>query len=450
MPAIPSITAAFAVLRCLARAPTPAQGACASLGWLVGIALFRLRPAGAGCCATPSCRRSRTTAATSSARFARALRLPVAIRQIEAGWQGLRPQSEPARLRMRDTASRPVLVFDQVEAELAWASLLALRSCACTGWKSTRPTLPSAATPTGKIFVAGLEINTESRRADFADWLLAQERIVVRDATITWHDELRGAPPLALKRLNFDLRNSGNRHRFGLTAEPPRQLAARLDMRGDFKGAGPRPARVMEGRGLCRTRLRRPRRSGAPGSTIRSTCRRAAAACACGWASPPSSLNTLTADMRLADVQLRLGRDLPMLDLAAARRPPRRQAPRRRLRGRSEAADPADARRHRASNRPTSACAGRPRRANSPARGEFSANGLDLAALSDLAAHLPLDPKVRQKLATWAPRGRLHDLQPAGAGRPAPCKHGRSRGVSRTWGSRRWPSSPGFPASVVR
>ena len=52
-----------------------------------------------------------------------------------------------------------------------------------------------------------------------------------------WDDELRQAPTLTLKALDFSLDNSGRRHRFGLTALPPEHLASRLDLRGDLRSA---------------------------------------------------------------------------------------------------------------------------------------------------------------------------------------------------------------------
>lgn len=46
----------------------------------------------------------------------------------------------------------------------------------------------------------------------------------------------RGAPALVLEDVNLALDNDGSRHRFGLTAQPPGELASRIDVRGDFRG----------------------------------------------------------------------------------------------------------------------------------------------------------------------------------------------------------------------
>ena len=64
--------------------------------------------------------------------------------------------------------------------------------------------------------------------------MLRQREIVVRDALVTWDDDLRNAPQLVLDRVQFRLENRFGRHRFGLSGTPPAELAAPLDVRGDF------------------------------------------------------------------------------------------------------------------------------------------------------------------------------------------------------------------------
>jgi hypothetical protein len=58
----------------------------------------------------------------------------------------------------------------------------------------------------------------------------------VRDALITWNDDLRNAPQLVLDRVQFRLHNRFGRYRFGLTGVPPTEIAAPIDVRGDIRG----------------------------------------------------------------------------------------------------------------------------------------------------------------------------------------------------------------------
>ncbi len=373
--------------------------------------------------------------------LAAALHQPVAIRQIEAGWQGLRPSLNLSGLELRDKANRPVLVLEHVEADLGWTSLLFLEP-RLHRLEIVAPTVAVRRDASGKVFVAGLEINTESVDEGFADWLLAQRRVVVRDATITWNDELRGAPTLALSRLNFDLRNRGNRHRFGLTVEPPRQLASRIDLRGDFKGKDIDLLDSWKGEAYAeldhadlaglRTWMDYPIDLPQGSGGLRLWL---------GFAA--KRLNTITADVKLANVQLRMAKGLPLLDLqrlegrfAGKRLAEGYEAEAKRLTLHTRSGtgiEPTDFRLH--WKAPT---------ANRPARGEFSANGLDLAALNELAAHLPLDPKVRQKLATWAPRGRLHDLAASWSGEAGALQTWKVKGRFENLGLAAVAQFPGF------
>ncbi|MDP2134301.1 MAG: TIGR02099 family protein, partial [Sulfuritalea sp.] len=165
-----------------------------------------------------------------------AINRPVGIRSIEAGWSGLHPELKLAGFEIRDAEGRAALGFDLVEAELSWSSLwhLELRLARL---ELNAPSLLLRRDRDGRFFAAGLEITPQAGDEEgFADWLLVQERVVIRNAGIAWHDELRNAAPLELTQLNFQLDNRGSRHRFGLTAAPPEHLAARIDIRGEFRG----------------------------------------------------------------------------------------------------------------------------------------------------------------------------------------------------------------------
>lgn len=338
---------------------------------------------------------------------------PVAIRAIDARWQGLWPSLRIQGLDIRDAEGRSALGFDNVEVDLAWSSLWHLEP-RFARLELIAPSLDVRRDAAGRLFVAGLEINPDSEGGGFSDWLMAQDRVVIRNAAVTWHDELRGAPPLVLSRLNFDLRNSGSHHRFGLTADPPRALAARLDIRGDFRG---RDLDVLEAwRGEAYAELDYADLAGWQ-----------------AWVDYPVELprghgglrlwigfdrkllESVTADIRLSDVALRLAADLPMLELervdgrlAGQRLAEGFAATVKRLSLATKAGirvDPTDLDLH-----------WTPGTGTRPARGEANATGLDLGALAALAGHLPLDAAVRQGLADYAPQGRLDDLKLAWSG----------------------------------
>jgi hypothetical protein len=122
-----------------------------------------------------------------------------------------------------------------VDAEVGWSSLLRMR-LRLHRLEIDSPQLAIRRGADGQVFVAGLPVVAGGDQGDFTAWLLDQRQVVVRNARVAWSDALRGADTLVLDKLEFRLDNRGDHHRFGLRAQPPGQLAAALDLRGDLIG----------------------------------------------------------------------------------------------------------------------------------------------------------------------------------------------------------------------
>ena len=342
------------------------------------------------------------------------LGLKVDIEAISAGWRGLEPDLVLKGLKVHDRQGRPALAFDAVDASLSWTSL-AVGKLVLARLEIDAPSLSMRREADGRVYIAGIPLNTEASGNDFSDWLLAQRRIVIRQARVSWEDATRAAPRLELQGVNLTLENFGSHHRFGLTAEPPAKLASRLDVRGDFRGADLDRLQEWHGQAYAAMDyadlavwrnwvdypLELPRGAGALHLWLTVERGRLAAA---------------TADLALRDVNLRLRPDLSALDLA-------------RLDGRLQFTLPgsgfsASAKGLSLETRdgirlsPTDFSlkftpAGGRRKS---AHGEATANVLDLAALQGLAACLPLDGQTRQRIKDYAPQGRLLELKLAWQG----------------------------------
>ncbi|NTV88497.1 MAG: TIGR02099 family protein, partial [Burkholderiaceae bacterium] len=74
----------------------------------------------------------------------------------------------------------------------------------------------------------GIPVNPADPDSRFSSWLLRQGRVHVGDATLTWLDEVRAAPPLTLAAVDFTLTNLRRRHRLQLHAIPPASLSRPL------------------------------------------------------------------------------------------------------------------------------------------------------------------------------------------------------------------------------
>jgi uncharacterized protein (TIGR02099 family) len=335
-----------------------------------------------------------------------AVGLPVRIGRIEAGWDGLNPHLALTDVVVSDRQGRRAFALNRVDSVLSWQTLLrlepTLKLLSVDG-----PILHVRRDTAGRISIAGVEAEGESDPR-LAEWVFNQPRIRVRNAIIIWEDALRAAPPLVLEDLQFGLDNRGSRHRFGLSAVPPAHLASRIDIRGDVKGdigealehlsgrffveldyadlAGWRawvdyPVHLPQGRGALRV-----------------------------WADWLEGQGQVTTDVALEDLKIRLGRNVPELDLASMRG-------RLEARYRSEEWDLSGSKVELLSLdgiriSPTDFRLKWKRDAKTALwSGIATANFLDLEALGRLADYLPLDARSRELLATHQPAGRISDLK---------------------------------------
>lgn len=376
-----------------------------------------------------------------AAAISRAAGQKVAIGAISAGWDGLRPHLGLKDVQVFDRQGRPALSLSRIENTLSWASLIHLEPRFFV-LEIDRPALDVRRDSQGVIFVAGIALNQSGEEAGFSDWLLRQTHIVVKGASITWRDELRGTPPLELASVNLRVENHGKRHRFGLKAVPPALLAAPLDLRGDLSGSSvadwrqwrgklfaqldyadlaawrawvPFPAGLAQGKGAVRV-----------------------------WAGfERGEITEFTADLALADVKARLARELPQLDMTG-------------LQGRIgwksfdggfeiSTRKLALATRDGLAVRPADFLL-RLLPGSGPARprGELRANALDLDPLLRLSAYLPLAPSVRERLIQLAPQGNVYDVAAKWEGEwPAPAQY-TVKGHFENLGIRAFGAIPAF------
>ena len=380
-------------------------------------------------------------------RVSEAIGLQVTIGALQAHWRGLRPQLLLADVRVHDRAGREAFVLPAAEAVLSWRSMLAgglrLHRLALAG-----PRLELRRDAEGRVHVAGLPLG-EGTGGGFADWLLAQREIEIRDAEIEWRDERRGAPPLVLSGLQFRLRNDGTQRQLGLDARPPRALGSGLALRAEFAGDTLEELRLGNGRAYVEL-----------GETTLAGWRT--------WVDYPVDVRSgvgalrlwvtllagkvvqATADVALTGVAARFAADLPVLELRSVQgRVHGRELPlgfEFGVRGLGFAA--ADGTEMQAGSfrlRWERAEAGR------PARGAFESERVQLGPLAQLAAFVPFPHDLRRTLEALSPAGEMLDVKFDWTGElPQAARFaGRARfsGLAlRPWGA--IPGFAGFSGSV--
>ncbi len=161
--------------------------------------------------------------------------MSVTTRAVTGGWDGLRPSVSLEGFAINDRRGKVALAFERAEVTLSWWDLLVGR-VRFHDVDFYRPALALRRGADGLIYLADKPLNKAGPDdGAFTEWLLAQPRLGIHDATLTWRDEKSGAPEVELTGVEIAVRKHLGRHSASLTAVPPRELAGRIDLRADVK-----------------------------------------------------------------------------------------------------------------------------------------------------------------------------------------------------------------------
>jgi len=335
-----------------------------------------------------------------------ATRQRITIGTLEGRWSGLNLQLTLGDIVVFDKTGQPALKLERVDSTLSWWSLVHWEP-RFDSIEIEHPDLNVKRDKRGVVSVAGIELSDSTDGGGLSDWLLRQEEIAIRNAAITWRDEMRGAPDLALKRVDFRLENGGRHHRFGLRAVPPAEIATPLDVRGDLTGRTVKDLAQWNGQlfaQLAYTNIAAWRAwvpfpvyfpHGAGAVRVWTGLKNGEPA-------------DITADVELSRVRTRLGKELPELELDALKG---RVGWKQLDDGYEVSTSKLGMTTHAYTLQPIDFLL-RYRYGGSgkPPRGELQANALDLEPLVALADDLPFEPGLRKDLDGYAPRGSVYDI----------------------------------------
>ena len=345
-----------------------------------------------------------------------ALGTPVRVGDIRATATGAIPAIELVDVRLFDREGREALHLPLVQSALSVRSLWRL------GFEQLvidSPSLDVRRTRDGQWRVAGLDIASANPQDSSAlgDWFFSQTEFVIRRGQIRWQDERLDQPPLELTEVDLVMRNRGRRHQVRLDATPPLAWGERFSLRGDFT----QPFSLTQRRhweqwsgtayaDFERVDLQRLRQQFVLDDLSLLQVHQGNGALRL-WADlKRGQLSALTADTALTDVRLQLGPQLPALELPALGgrvnaqwRPQQWEVGTRDLQLQTAAGAPWPV----GNVRLTHQLPGRGRAPES----EFTADRVELAAIHQVAQHLPLPQAWRSELASARPAGQLTQLR---------------------------------------
>jgi len=330
----------------------------------------------------------------------------VTIGSVDSGWQRLRPYLDLTDVRLHDQEGRVALSLPSVSCTLSWDTL-ALGRLHFHSLSLDKPELNIRRDSAGALYIAGIKLDTSGPASGFSDWLVTQREVIVRDAQLSWDDELRQAPKLALADFNFVMRNRGSHHRFALRAQPPRELAAALDLRGDLEGATFGQLQDWNGKlyaelvyadlAAWRAWIDYPLEINRGQGGLRLWV---------GFAE--RQLAEITGDLALGDINARLAADLPILEMRSLQG---RLSAKRVDGGYAIAGKQVTLALQSGATLPPAQFSVKwlPGEGKRVEQGEVRIDALELRPLALLAEYLPLPQRVRDVLADAAPQGSIGD-----------------------------------------
>jgi uncharacterized protein (TIGR02099 family) len=340
-----------------------------------------------------------------AASIASATGMVVTIRDLDAGWQGLRPQLALTGLRITDRRGKAALELERAEVTVSWWTLIA-GDLRLNDVDLYRPALALRRGADGLIYLADkpLNVTRAGEEGALAQWLLDQPRLRIHDATLTWRDELARAPEVALTSVEISMRKSGLRHRAALTAIPPPSIAGKLDLRADVEVARRADRWELSGQlfaesdhaDLAKLRAHLP---------LPESLRRGDGSLRLWVDLEPGSVKEVTADLNMRNVRAQLASDALPLDLASiAGRAVYRTKENgfyfgtqglRFVTGSGVVAQAAE----------FSVSLGQA--PGQPVEGEVRAHDIDLKIAATLVDYFPLPRDLKRQVLAFAPRGRL-------------------------------------------
>ena len=168
--------------------------------------------------------------------LSRSLDIRLTIGDLTADWSGLNPTLSIHDLKVDDAEGLPVLNVPNAFALVSWRSILAM-DLQLSRLEINGVSLVAARREDGTFALAGHTLSSfEQDRLELSSnvlavrWLLKQGQIIVRDATLRWHDHQRQAPELVLSNVNIALANGLFSHRLTISATPPAMLGKSVEM----------------------------------------------------------------------------------------------------------------------------------------------------------------------------------------------------------------------------
>lgn len=167
-----------------------------------------------------------------------AMNSQVEIGRLTGRWQGLIPEIQIHDLQVHDEKQKNVHI-PYINARIKWRSLLE-RQVLFSYLRVDGLQLSMWRDKAHQLHLGGQAVDLQESDATetnsgFVQWLIQQDQIELKGATLLWTDASRDAPPLYVDKMHGFLRNHEQKLQFNLQATPQLGLGQSLQLRGHLQ-----------------------------------------------------------------------------------------------------------------------------------------------------------------------------------------------------------------------
>jgi uncharacterized protein (TIGR02099 family) len=163
----------------------------------------------------------------------------VRIESLHAYWDGLYPGAQVRGLQVYAADGvRPAIRLSEVRLSLSLLPLL-WGDFEINSLVVVNPSLALERLTDGRFRISGFDPLAPVERGQdekFVSWLFQQGRLEIENGEMQWFDHRDTGPALHLARVNLSLRNNGDRHRLGFSAEFPAGICDACSLALDISG----------------------------------------------------------------------------------------------------------------------------------------------------------------------------------------------------------------------
>lgn len=163
----------------------------------------------------------------------------VRIESLDAYWDGLHPGAKLGGLQVYAADGvRPSIRLSEVRLSLALLPLL-WGDFEINSLVVVNPGLALERLMDGRLRISGFNPLAPVERGQdekFVNWLFQQGRLEIENGELQWFDHREAGAALHLRRVNLGLRNDGERHRLGFSAEFPPGICDECSLALDISG----------------------------------------------------------------------------------------------------------------------------------------------------------------------------------------------------------------------